>query len=202
MLDFTGHLDAEELREVGRPGRHEGLQHAPEGRIAVEEPVAVVQREEADGRIVIGRLERLLSRHHLLATRAHVFSGSGAEFVECVSKAPEGSGHTSHQILNHLIELAGHYAEGEVYTCNVHIMEDSDGKKVNISTGSRYLDKYVRSINGWQFLHRKTVADYTLNLPVPTDALALKIRHGAPVAGVGQHDPSCGFFRLIGAAGQ
>ncbi|MBK8308532.1 MAG: nuclear transport factor 2 family protein [Gammaproteobacteria bacterium] len=131
-----------------------------------------------------------------------MFSGSGAEFVEWVSKVLEGSGHTSHQILNHLIELAGDYAEGEVYTCNVHIMEDSDGKKVNISTGSRYLDKYIKSSNGWQFLHRKTVADYTLNLPVPTDALALKIRDGAPVAGVKQDDPSYRFFRLIGAAGQ
>lgn len=131
-----------------------------------------------------------------------MFSGSGAEFVEWVSTILEASGHTSHQILNHLIELTGNYAEGEVYTCNVHIMQDSEGNKVNISTGSRYLDKYIKSSNGWQFLHRKTVADYTLTLPVPTDALAIRIRQGAPVAGVKQDDPSCGFFRLIGAAGQ
>ena len=131
-----------------------------------------------------------------------MFSGSGAEFVEWVSKILEASGHTSHQVLNHLIELAGDYAEGEVYTCNVHIMEDSEGRKVNISNVIRYLDKYIKSGNGWQFLHRKTVADYTLNLPVPTDALAMKIRHGAPVAGVKQDDPSCGFFRLIATAGQ
>lgn len=126
-----------------------------------------------------------------------MFTGSGAEYVDWVTQILEGSGHTSHQILNHMIELNGDYAEGEVYTCNVHIMENSEGEKLNVSTGTRYLDKYIKSANRWQFLHRKTVADYTLTLPVPTDPLAIKLRQGTPVAGVKEHDPSYGFFRLI-----
>ncbi|MCB1675834.1 MAG: nuclear transport factor 2 family protein [Halioglobus sp.] len=131
-----------------------------------------------------------------------MFSGSGAQYVDWVSTLLENSGHTSHQILNHMIELDGNYAEGEVYTCNVHIMENAEGEAVNVSTGSRYLDKYTKSDCGWQFLHRKTVADYTLTLPVPTDPLAIELRRGTPVAGVKQRDPSYGFFRLIVPAGK
>ncbi|MBT4522978.1 MAG: nuclear transport factor 2 family protein [Halieaceae bacterium] len=126
-----------------------------------------------------------------------MFAGSGADYVAWVSRVLETSGHTSHQILNHMIMVEGDYAEGEVYTLNVHIMENADGEQANVSTGSRYLDHYTKSSKGWQFLHRKTVADYTLNLPVPTDALVRRLREGAPVAGIKQDDPSYGFFRLI-----
>lgn len=131
-----------------------------------------------------------------------MFRGSGAEFVDWVTGILATSGHTSHQILNHLVEVDGDYAEGEVYTLNVHIMRDDAGEPVNVSTGTRYLDRYIRTARGWQFLHRRTVADYTLTLPVPTDPLATGLRQGTPVAGVGRDDPSHGYFRLIVSPGE
>lgn len=129
-----------------------------------------------------------------------MFSGSGKEYVEWVSGLLENAGHTSHQVLNHLIEIDtnnGDYAEGEVYSMNVHIMQNEAGEAVNLTTGTRYLDKYTRTEKGWQFLHRKTVGDYTLSLPVPSDSLATNIREGTPVGAAKTEDPSHGYFRLI-----
>ena len=129
-----------------------------------------------------------------------MFTGSGAEYVEWVGKALENVEHTSHQVFNHLIELDpndSNYAEGEVYTFNVHIVTGENGEQVNLSTGSRYLDKYIKTDQGWQFLHRKTVADYTVTLPVPAGELVNSLRQGAPVGGIKQQDPSHDYFRLI-----
>ena len=129
-----------------------------------------------------------------------MFTGSGSEYVEWVSGFLEKSGHTSHQIFNHMIELDPDnpcYAEGEVYTLNVHIVNNATDGQDNVSTGSRYLDKYIKSNLGWQFLHRKTVADYTLVSQVPNGPQVKRMREGAPVGSVKENDPSFGFFSLI-----
>ena len=129
-----------------------------------------------------------------------MFQGSGEEYVKWVEEALKQTKHTSHQIFNHLIELDPkdpYYAEGEVYTLNVHIMNDSSGKEVNLSTGSRYLDKYLKTSNTWQFLHRKVIADYTMELAIPTGELVDDLRKGGQVGGVKEDDPSFGYFKLI-----
>ncbi len=129
-----------------------------------------------------------------------MFEGSGKEYVEWVSSALENTGHTSHQIFNHLIELDPsnpNYAEGEVYTLNVHILINSEGKEVNLSTGTRYLDKYIKTKKEWQFLHRKIVADYTLESYVPSGELVESLREGSSVGGFKEKDPSFGYFELI-----
>ena len=130
-----------------------------------------------------------------------MFKGSGQDYVNWVEEALKQTNHTSHQIFNHLIELDpdnSAYAEGEVYTLNVHIMKDPKGKEVNLSTGSRYLDKYIKSSEGWQFLYRKVVADYTLESDIPKGELVDNLRSGGAVGGIKKDDPSYGYFKLIG----
>ena len=129
-----------------------------------------------------------------------MFEGSGKDYIEWVQNALKNTSHTSHQIFNHLIEIDPNdpnYAEGEVYSLNVHIMKNEKAEEINLSTGSRYLDKYIKTSIGWQFLHRKIVADYTLESPLPSGELVDSLRANSPIGRLKEDDPSFGFFRLI-----
>tara|TARA_B110000014_G_scaffold264474_1_gene266540 strand:- start:12827 stop:13351 length:525 start_codon:yes stop_codon:yes gene_type:complete len=146
---------------------------------------------------------KLLSQLYSKGSEDHhggMFKGSGEDYVTWVEEALKQTTHTSHQIFNHLIELDpdnNSYAEGEVYTLNVHIMKDSMGKDVNLSTGSRYLDKYTKTTKGWQFLYRKVIADYALESAIPSGELVDSLRSGGAIGGTNKDDPSYGYFKLI-----
>lgn len=121
-----------------------------------------------------------------------LFWGSGAEFVAWVPGILETMQVTSHQVMNHLIEVDGDYAEGEVYIQAYHLTTDSQGKPVKIIGGGRYLDQYGLEGGQWRFTHRKIVADYELRLPGAAADEELIATRSRP-----SDDPSDRFFRLI-----
>ena len=66
-----------------------------------------------------------------------MFEGSGKDYIEWVQNALKNTSHTSHQIFNHLIEIDPNdpnYAEGEVYSLNVHIMKNEKEEEKNLNT--------------------------------------------------------------------
>ena len=124
-----------------------------------------------------------------------LFSGTGAGYVAWVPGILERMIVTSHQVLNHLIEVEGDYAEGEVYIQAYHLTRTAEGELVKIIGGGRYLDKYCQIGGRWLFQHRKIVADYELRLAA--DETADELMAGTNTGGYGEDDPSHGFFRLI-----
>ena len=91
---------------------------------------------------------------------------------------------TQHMLGQSIIDLHGDTAEAETWCQAYHEMETPDGR-IEIIVGGRYLDRLVRTADGWRIAHRRYVLDWNQNGPSTanwTDGLyaALK-RHGARV---------------------
>lgn len=68
---------------------------------------------------------------------------------------------TFHAVQNHLIELDGDEATGEVYALSHHLSAGEDGSLTDWVMVMRYLDRYVRVAGSWLFAHRHIIVDWT-----------------------------------------
>ena len=68
---------------------------------------------------------------------------------------------TFHAVQNHLVEVSGDRATGEVYTMAHHLQQADDGSLTDLVMIMRYYDDYVRSPDGWRFARRKLNIDWT-----------------------------------------
>ena len=75
---------------------------------------------------------------------------------------------TVHSVSNHLIEVSGDTAVGEVYCLAYHRYQAADGEK-ELLIGGRYLDRYEQRRGEWRFSYRKIVADWNTLRPSTTD---------------------------------
>ena len=119
-----------------------------------------------------------------------LFQGSARDFVAWLPGMAGKFISTWHQINNHLIEVHGDHAEGEVYVVARHVKAARDGGTDQIVTGGRYLDRYEKREGRWKFLRRKAVMDWNDVRPCLT-------RWPAD-GGHGQNDPSHGWFEFLG----
>ena len=134
-----------------------------------------------------------------------MYQGSGSGFVEWVPEILAHMHATSHQVFNHRIHIDDSvaegkgYAEGEVYIQAYHLMNAEDDGRRHFIGGGRYLDKYVLSKHGWQFKHRKIVADYELEFPaaLPGEQGAGVIDEQTARGSTGKNDPAAEFFTLF-----
>jgi hypothetical protein len=68
---------------------------------------------------------------------------------------------TFHSVQNHLIELAGDEASGEVYALSHHLTQKADEALSDFVMVMRYRDRYVRQADGWRFAQRTISVDWT-----------------------------------------
>ena len=124
-------------------------------------------------------------------------AGPASEFIKQLPAILDTMIATSHQILNHYIEIDGDYAEGEVYMIAYHHTRDENGKEIEVIAGGRYLDHYERRDGVWKFKSRKIVTDWNQIQPALCQWEAPMFRDAARGA-EREQDPSYAVFKLIG----
>jgi hypothetical protein len=144
-------------------------------------------------------LAQLEALYHDDATDDHgAFSaGPARQFLQLLPQILDSMIATSHQILNHYIQVEGDYAEGEVYMIAYHLTRDEQGKEIEVIVGGRYLDIYEKRDSVWRFKYRKIVSDWNQIQPSLSNWNAPMFA-GTARGAAWQADPSNEIFRLIG----
>lgn len=89
----------------------------------------------------------------------HVFQGSGRGVIDYICNSHKHALAHSHQISNIIINLNGELAGSETYvTANIRM--EKDGKLLNISVWSRYVDQWSKRDGRWGIDKRVTVFDF------------------------------------------
>jgi hypothetical protein len=126
----------------------------------------------------------LRSLYHDDSVEEHgsMFSGSGPDFVDYVSRTVIQFEQTAHYVVNALFTGRGAYAEGEIYKVNYHRTRGPD--RFEVTTGSRSHDRYEKRDGVWRFSYRAVVLDWARKTPVDEEAY----RHFAAGSPPGQPD--------------
>lgn len=97
---------------------------------------------------------------------AQIFRGSAHEYVDFLETSFQFIQIGAHYVCNHLIELDGDEASGEVYALGYHILPSPSGPPTESFVGVRYLDRYRREDGRWRFASREVVIDLDRSRPV------------------------------------
>jgi hypothetical protein len=71
---------------------------------------------------------------------------------------------TSHVNAQSTVTLAGDRATGESY-CIAHHLWVENGQRMLLTISIRYLDRFVRGVDGWRFAERRLIMDWTDKRP-------------------------------------
>jgi ketosteroid isomerase-like protein len=94
------------------------------------------------------------------------FSGNVADYVAFIESTAPFMAYSGHHVCNHLIEVDGDTAKGEVYVLAVHCLEAGEGKRVEDWHVVRYMDDYRRCADGkWRFSKRFVTYDMIIARP-------------------------------------
>lgn len=100
-----------------------------------------------------------------------IFKGSGPDFVNFAQDLLTEHLANQHIIGQHLIELDGDRAFGEVYYYAFHrVLEE--GEPWDMFICGRYLDRYERRGGEWRFAHRSELIDWARKDPASDAFLA------------------------------
>ncbi|TXS96157.1 nuclear transport factor 2 family protein [Parahaliea maris] len=113
-------------------------------------------------------------------THGRHFDGPAGEYVDFLAGALTTARIGAHYLCNHLIEVDGETAQGEVYALGFHQMPDGNGGMREEFVGVRYLDHYRREDGRWRFASREVMFDLEHDRPIA----------GLPPAPDGVEDPS------------
>jgi len=101
-----------------------------------------------------------------------------------------------HHITTVNFAIAGHAAEGEIYTIAVHTLADRD-RDIDVIVGGRYLDKYEKRDETWKF-NERTIVTYWARLDDPSSMdLSHPITKDTLKGSLDTDDPSYRFFSLF-----
>lgn len=92
-------------------------------------------------------------------THGRHFDGPAEGYVDFLETALTNARIGAHYLCNHLIEVNGDQAEGEVYALGYHQMPDGKGGMREEFVGVRYLDRYRKEDGRWRFASRHVVFD-------------------------------------------
>jgi hypothetical protein len=95
------------------------------------------------------------------------FKGNLDEFIARLTTSLGVFRYTGHHVCNHLIEVNGDTAEGEVYALAYHNLKDDKGGWIEQIRGVRYLDRYRKENGRWLFAHRGMAYDFVTDRPIP-----------------------------------
>lgn len=90
---------------------------------------------------------------------AQLYRGSAEGYVDFLESSFAFIKIGAHYVCNHLIEVNGDAADGEVYALGYHILPSGDGLPIESFVGVRYLDRYRREDGRWRFARREVVID-------------------------------------------
>ena len=79
---------------------------------------------------------------------------------------------TFHLMANHLCEIEGDRADGEVY-CMAHHLTEDGAAATDLVMYIRYRDAYARTPDGWRFARRDVLRQWTEERPAERRPLAL-----------------------------
>lgn len=149
-----------------------------------------------------GDLPTLRSLYHHDAEDHHgAFStGSAEDLLEGLVAARPYLRSMQHHVTTTNFAIDGDRAEGEIYSIATHTFTAGD-HDVDVIVGGRYLDKYEKRSGTWKILERAIVTDTAyVNNPSSVD-LSHPITKDTPSGTPDPHDPSYGFFSLLGKDG-
>ncbi|MCB2048034.1 MAG: nuclear transport factor 2 family protein [Novosphingobium sp.] len=100
------------------------------------------------------------------------FDGTVSDFVAFIESTAPYMTYSGHHVCNHLIEVSGDTATGEVYVLAVHCLEAGEGKQVEDWHVVRYMDNYSRCADGkWRFAKRFVTYDMVIARPFEGEGL-------------------------------
>lgn len=114
-------------------------------------------------------------------THGDSFDGTAADYCKFIEAAMPHMPYAGHHICNHLIDVDGDIANGEVYALAYHLVPNRDGSREEDFMAVRYIDNYRRCADGkWRFSKRVVTYDFQLRRPFD----------GGGLFGQGDKDPS------------
>ncbi len=120
----------------------------------------------------LDRLDRQLLRDQFWDD-AHldygIYTGGADGFADFCMDALSGHAANHHILGQHLVEIDGDRATGEIYFQAYHRVTDEDGQARDVMIAGRYLDRYEKRDGVWKFTYRSEVVDWARDDPA-TDA--------------------------------
>jgi hypothetical protein len=101
-----------------------------------------------------------------------VVTFTGSDELRSVTNLLQNFGTTFHLMANHLCQINGDMATGEVYCLANHLLE-SDSGLVNLCMYIRYYDSYALTADGWRFAQRDVRRQWTEERPADLKPLDL-----------------------------
>jgi ketosteroid isomerase-like protein len=145
-----------------------------------------------------GDIAALRNLYHHDAADAHggFSTGSVDQFFAQLAAARPYIRTMQHNITTVNFAIAGHSAEGEIYTIAFHTLAGKE-RDVDVVVGGRYLDKYEKRDEAWKLIERTIVTDWAR----VTDPSSLDMSHSitkdTPKGALDETDPSYQFFSLF-----
>ncbi len=89
-----------------------------------------------------------------------VVTFTGPDELRTVMNLLQNFGTTFHVMANHLCQIDGDTASGEVYCLANHLLKGNSGL-INLCMYIRYFDTYSLTADGWRFAQRKVKRQWT-----------------------------------------
>jgi hypothetical protein len=99
-----------------------------------------------------------------------IYEGGPREFAAFCMTALSGHDRNHHMLGQHLVEIAGDEAFGEVYYQAYHRLTDEHGAKRDLVIAGRYVDRCEKRGGVWKFAYRSEIVDWARDDPA-SDAI-------------------------------
>lgn len=110
-------------------------------------------------------LLRTLYTHDGWDSHGSHFDGPADQYIAFLAKSAPHMHTGAHHICNHLIDVTGDCANGEVYAIAWHLIPDGAGGLKHDFQSVRYIDNYRFEGGRWLFARRTVSFDIKLRLP-------------------------------------
>jgi ketosteroid isomerase-like protein len=145
-----------------------------------------------------GDIAALRDLYHRDAVDAHggFSTGSVDQFFQQLAAARPYIRTMQHNITTVNFAIAGHSAEGEIYTIAFHTLAGKE-RDVDVVVGGRYLDKYEKRDGVWKLIERTIVTDWARVKDPSSLDMSHSITKDTLKGALDETDPSYQFFSLF-----
>ena len=102
-----------------------------------------------------------------------IYEGGPREFAAFCMDALSGHDRNHHMLGQHLVEIDGDEAFGEVYYQAYHRLTDEHGAKRDLVIAGRYVDRCEKRGGVWKFAYRSEIVDWARDDPARDEMLAV-----------------------------
>ncbi|MGZ5376683.1 MAG: nuclear transport factor 2 family protein [Mycobacterium sp.] len=145
-----------------------------------------------------GDIAALRDLYHQDAVDAHggFSTGSIDQFFVQLAAARPYIRTMQHNITTVNFAIAGHAAEGEIYTIAFHTLAGKE-RDIDVVVGGRYLDKYEKRASAWKLIERTIVTDWARVTDPSSMDMSHPITKDTLKGTLDDNDPSYQFFSLL-----